>query len=92
MKINFYATLRHIVGQKTIELGVDDPISVSDLVAEIVKIYPGLRVELLDANGNIYQHVHILVNGRDSIYLDGGNEAVVTQKDTVNIFPAVGGG
>jgi molybdopterin synthase sulfur carrier subunit len=92
MKINFYATLRHIVGQKTIDLWIDHPISVRDLVAEIVKIHPGLRVELLDADGNIYQHVHVLVNGRDSIYLDGGNDAVVTQNDTINIFPAVGGG
>jgi molybdopterin synthase sulfur carrier subunit len=92
MKINFYATLRQIVGQKTIEMGIDHPISVHDLVYEIVTTYPGLRAERIDGNGNIYQHVHILVNGRDSVFLENGNNTFVTQKDTMNIFPAVGGG
>ena len=92
MKINIYATLRQIVGQKTVEYGIDYPVTVRGLIDEIVQIYPGLRRELIDENGEIYQHVHVLVNGRDAPYLENAYETQVMQDDTVNIFPAVGGG
>lgn len=92
MKINFYATLRQIVGQKSVEYPVEGTITVSQLLDGLIQIYPGLRAELLDEEGELLERIHILVNGRDVPYLQDALQTEITAKDTINIFPAVGGG
>jgi molybdopterin synthase sulfur carrier subunit len=92
MKINFYATLRAIVGKKTVEFDIPHGVSVREVVDAVIRAYPAMRRELLDDHGRLYQHVHVLVNGRDSPYLENQLDTPVSPEDTVNIFPAVGGG
>jgi len=92
MKVNFYATLRQITGTKTVEVPMDGPLTVRQLVDRLIREYPGLQPELVDPEGCLYQHIHILVNGRDYHYLESGENTQVTDSDLVNIFPAVGGG
>jgi MoaD family protein len=92
MKINFYATLRQITGQKTIELPLDGTITVRELLDQVLCLYPAMRDELVDENGALLQRVHVLINGRDVPYLENQMNTIVTSSDTVNIFPAVGGG
>ncbi len=92
MKINFFATLRPIVGQKTVEFDLPTNVTVRQLVDAVVTRYPPLREELLNAEGELYSHVHVFINGRDVPYLAERMETVVYLDDTVNIFPAVGGG
>jgi MoaD family protein len=92
MKINFYATLRQITGQKTIELPLDGTITVRELLDQVLCLYPAMRDELVDEHGALLQRVHVLINGRDVPYLENQMNTIVTSSDTVNIFPAVGGG
>jgi molybdopterin synthase sulfur carrier subunit len=92
MKVNFYATLRQITGTKTVEVPTDEPLTVRQLVDRLIQTYPGLKPELVDPEGCIYQHIHILVNGRDYQWLDSREDAKINETDLVNIFPAVGGG
>ena len=92
MKINFFATLRQIIGQKTIDFDLPENVTVRELVEIVVTRYPAMRPELLDENGHLWPHVHVFVNGRDAPYLENGVETAVKPTDTVNIFPAVGGG
>jgi molybdopterin synthase sulfur carrier subunit len=92
MKVNFYATLRRVVGAKTVEFDLPDGSSLQQLLDEILQAYPDLRPELLDANGNLYRHVHIFVNGRDAPFLEQGMETRISSEDVFGIFPAVGGG
>jgi molybdopterin synthase sulfur carrier subunit len=92
MNIHFFATLRQIVGQKTMEFDIPDGTTVRQLVEIVVTRYPPMRQELLDEDGNLWPHVHVFVNGRDSPYLENGVQTIVKPTDTVNIFPAVGGG
>lgn len=92
MKINFYATLRYIVGQKTVEIQLENGTTVRDLVHRVVAQYPKLGRELIDPGGEIYGHIHLLLNGRDAPYLENGLETVITMQDKIDIFPAVGGG
>jgi molybdopterin synthase sulfur carrier subunit len=92
MKINFYATLRAIVGQKTVDLSLPQGSTVQHLIDLIVGTYPGLRPELLDEAGRLYPHVHVFINGRDAPYLDQAFATPVQMEDTVSVFPAVGGG
>ena len=92
MKINFFATLRQIAGQKTVDFDIPEGTAVADLVEIVVTRFPPMRAELLDENGDLWQHVHVFVNGRDAPYLENGLATAVKQSDVVNIFPAVGGG
>ena len=92
MKVNFFATLRPIVGQKTVEFSTDETTTLQSLFDTILTEYPDIRPEMVDENGQLYRHVHIFVNGRDVHYLPDKMETIVTDKDTINLFPAVGGG
>lgn len=92
MKVNFFATYRPIVGGKTIEFDVNHGITVNQLVDAIITRFPAMQREMLDANGQLYSHVHIFVNGRDACYLENKLETVIQTDDVLNIFPPVGGG
>lgn len=92
MQINFYATLRPIVGGRTVQFDLGEGVTVRELVAAVVERFPPLRKELLNAEGNLYPHVHVFVNGRDAPYLPAGVETLIQPGDTIDIFPAVAGG
>lgn len=92
MKVHFYATLRQIVGTKTIEIPLEEQATLQQLVDETITRYPALSQELIDEQGGLYGHVHVFVNGRDSRFLEDGLSTVLEPGDTVSVFPAVGGG
>ncbi|PID86836.1 MAG: molybdopterin synthase sulfur carrier subunit [Chloroflexi bacterium] len=92
MKINFYATLRPFVGQKTVELPLAEGCTVQDVLDVIVETFPPLRKELLDENGQLLSHVHLFINGRDAPYLEEMMATIIKANDKIDVFPAVGGG
>lgn len=92
MKVHFYATLRPIAGQKTVEFDLGDEVTVQELVDAVVTRFPPMREELLNEEGRLYPHVHVFVNGRDAPYLDNALDTVITVEDKIDIFPAVAGG
>ncbi|MFO7681423.1 MAG: ubiquitin-like small modifier protein 1 [Chloroflexota bacterium] len=92
MRVNFYATLRPIVGQKTVELPIVEGFTVQDVLEAIVETYPALRAELMDENGQLLGHVHLFINGRDAPYLDNMMATQIKATDKIDVFPAVGGG
>ncbi len=92
MKVNFYATLRAIVGQKTVEIDLNHGATIEDLIQEIVRQYPALREQLIDAEGNLQGHIHVFVNGRDVYYLEQEHKTPLQAEDKIDIFPPVGGG
>ena len=91
MKVNFYATLRAVVGAKTVEFPLPEGATIGDLLAEMIRCYPALKCELLDPEGQLYQHVHIFIKGRDVMHLNG-LETRLAADESLGIFPAVGGG
>ena len=92
MKVSFYATLRQIVGGRSVEFNLPAGATVQQLLDEMIRRYPGLQRELLDEQGQLYRHVHIFVNNRDASFLEDGMEARLSPEDSIGIFPAVGGG
>jgi len=58
----------------------------------VVERFPAMRENLLDAQGALYPHVHVFINGRDAPYLERGLETPLAADDAVDVFPAVGGG
>ncbi len=92
MKVNFYATLRAIVGQKTVEIDSFPGMTAMQIVDKVVDAYPALRPELLDHDHHFQNHMKFFINGREAIYLEDKMDTVVHLDDKVDIFPPVGGG
>ena len=92
MKVNFYATLRSIVGRKTVEVEMLPQATARDLVDSIIQEYPALRRELLDEKNEFSRFIKFFINGREAIYLEDKMNTVIQPDDTVDIFPPVGGG
>jgi len=92
MRVDFYATLRQIVGTKSIDFPLPDGSTIGHLLEEVFIRYPAMRSELLDDEGQLHGHVHVLVNGRDVPYLENTLNSLIHINDTISIFPAVGGG
>jgi len=92
VKVSFYATLRDLVGTRSVEFSVDDPTTVRNLVAAMVERFPALRPVLLEPGGELSRSVHVFVNGRGAGFLPDGLETRVSAADTIDVFPAVAGG
>lgn len=92
MKVNFFATLRDIAGGKTVEFQAGEGITAQELLDAIIERFPLMKKELLNEHGTMYGHVHFFINGRDVQFTDEKFQSRITQEDTVNVFPAVGGG
>jgi sulfur-carrier protein len=92
MKVNFYANLRQIAGQKTIEFDLPEGVTAAQLLEAVLDKFPPMRRELVDENGRLYRHVHLFINGRNAPFLADKIETVINPGDKIDIFPAVGGG
>jgi molybdopterin synthase sulfur carrier subunit len=92
MDVSFYATLRKIVGQKTVDIRLPEDPKLQDVLDEVLSTYPDLRKDLLDETGELSRHVHLFVNGRSSKYLKHGLATPIDPTQKIEFFPAVAGG
>jgi molybdopterin synthase sulfur carrier subunit len=92
IRVNLFATLRPVVGARTVELALTDGATVRGVVEALLARHPRLRPLLVDAAGELHPYVHVFVNGRDAPRLAGGVDTVIGPDDTIDIFPAVAGG
>ncbi len=92
MRINFYATLRQLVGGKTVEVQAPPPsTTVLTALEAVTHEHQDLAGELWRAPGMLKEHIHVFVNGREISFLNG-LETAVSDRDTLDVFPPVGGG
>jgi len=93
MLIGFYATLRPIVGGKTIDVDLPGGATVRELVDHLITRFPELGPILIDEEtGTLSRRVHVFVDGRSAIYLDEGLETPLSTDRRVDVFPAIAGG
>jgi len=92
MNINFYATLRDIVGGKSVEIPLDHGVSAKEVLDAIIAQFPAMKKELFSEDGHLYGHVHFFINGRDVQFLENELETKILPDDVITVFPAVGGG
>lgn len=90
MEIRFYATLRPLVGGRTVQLN-DPPPTVGAVLHRLIEQYPDLNDRLLDDSGAVRRFVAVMLNGRDIRHLDGLATPVPADAD-MDIFPPVAGG
>ncbi len=65
--------------------------TVSDLIEDLERQYPGLRDRLVEESGEIRRFINIYVNQEDIRFLQGEKTAL-KQGDEVSIVPAIAGG
>ena len=91
MRVDFYATLRPIVGARSVEIPLQEGMTMARLVEEIAARWPLLSEHLFDADGALSRRVSILLDGRNIRWLDG-LETPIGAGQKVDIFPPVAGG
>lgn len=92
MNVRFHATLRQAVGGRHVVVDWRDDLTVWGFVTQMIERYPALGPQLLDVDGKLARHVHVMVNGRDAPYLAAGLETQLQETDAIDVFPPVGGG
>ena len=65
--------------------------TVTDLIEDIERQYPGLRDRLVEENGELRRFINIYVNQEDIRFLQGEKTAL-KDGDEVVIVPAIAGG
>ncbi|MGH9125407.1 MAG: MoaD/ThiS family protein [Acidimicrobiales bacterium] len=65
--------------------------TIGEVFQDLVAQYPGLRPQVLDAEGGLHRHLNVFLNDDDIRYL-GRLEAKVGEADTITLMPAVAGG
>ncbi len=90
MEIRFYATLRPLVGGRSLALAAP-PRTVQGVIQRLIEEYPGLQGKLLDEAGEVRRFVAVMLDGRDIRHLDG-LQTPVRRDSEMDIFPPVAGG
>ncbi len=82
--VKLYANLRKLAGGNELSVGGG---SVREVLTELIKDRKALEAALL-ANGDLGQHVVLILNGRNVTDLD----TPVSADDVLAIFPPIAGG
>jgi molybdopterin synthase sulfur carrier subunit len=92
MRVHFYATLRAIVGQKTIEVDLLPGARAIDLARTIARRWPELADRVIDEHGELSRQVHLMVDGRNVRWLPDGSATVLRKDAMIDVFPPTAGG
>ena len=92
MKVSFYATIRAIVGTKTLEIELPEGSNIQELLDRLIERCPPLGEKLLDPDGKLTRSIQVFVDGRSSAHLPDGLETKLGADQSVDIFPAIAGG
>ena len=79
---------KHTGGAEAVDA---DGATVTALVADLDRRYPGIKDRICDESGQVRRFVNIFVNGEDIRFLKH-LETTLKQGDEVSIVPAIAGG
>lgn len=91
MKLSFHATLRAIVGARTVEFELPPDATIQTLIESLAERWPALREHLLTEEGGLSRRVNIFVAGRNVRWLDGAATRIDGEAQ-IDFFPPVAGG
>lgn len=91
LKITLYATLREIAGGKTLHIPFERGGTVRDFVAALRAAHPAIAEKLIDGAGQLSGEVHVFVQGRNVVWLEG-LDTVIADGDEIDLIPPVAGG
>lgn len=89
-QIKLLATLRLIAGVNEIAVDFESG-SVRELIEAIRQVNPVLAAEIVDHQGELTGAVHILVHGRNAVWMQG-LDTPVSPGDVITLIPPSAGG
>jgi molybdopterin synthase sulfur carrier subunit len=92
VKVSFYATIRAIVGAKTLEIDLPEESTIQDLLDRLTERCPPLAEKMYDPAGKLTRSVQVFIDGRNAFHLPDGLETKLRADQSVDIFPAIAGG
>ncbi|MFC6733533.1 MULTISPECIES: ubiquitin-like small modifier protein 1 [unclassified Haladaptatus] len=92
MQWKLFANLAEAAGEKEPPVDAQPGDTLGDALSALVSQYPALRDELLDEEGNLYDHIRVLRNGRSPFVKNDGLDTVLEEGDELALFPPVSGG
>ncbi|WP_416149615.1 ubiquitin-like small modifier protein 1 [Salipaludibacillus sp. HK11] len=90
-EIKVFATFREICDGKTIQVPYEEGRFIGEILDDVISQFPEMEEELFTPERRVKQHVHVFINGRNIIHLDG-LESEVKPEDQLALFPPVAGG
>ncbi|MBY0144828.1 ubiquitin-like small modifier protein 1 [Neobacillus niacini] len=90
MLVRVFANLRQICGGVGVEV-IPEGQRVIDVLDKMVEMFPYLKDEIFTAEKELLPFVHVFINGRNIIHLDG-LVTIVKETDQFALFPPVAGG
>ena len=90
MQVRVFANLRKICGGVSVEVQPND-YKVISILDNMIEMFPDLAKEIFTSEKELLPFVHVYINGRNIIHLDG-LQTVVNESDQFALFPPVAGG
>ena len=91
MRIKLYATLRLKVGRPEIEVPAGPGDTVRAAIHQLLEQHPVLTPHVLSEQGELVDHVQVMLNGRNVRLLDG-LDTTIKDGQKLDIFPPIAGG
>ena len=66
MQVNLYASLRHKVGAKQVNVVAPANPTIIDVLIKLTESYPVLKDNIWSVDGSLVDHIHVLINGKTS--------------------------
>jgi len=92
MHWRLFATLAEAAGDTEVEVDAENGATVGDAFDALLAAHPALEEEVLDDDGDLYDHVRLLHEGRDPFSAADGFDTTVEAGDELALFPPVSGG
>ncbi|MFB6170920.1 MAG: ubiquitin-like small modifier protein 1 [Haloarculaceae archaeon] len=92
MEWKLFANLAETAGEQEVEVDVDPGETFRDALDALLAVHPELEDEILDENGEFYDHVRVLRNGENPFVKQEGFDTVLAADDELALFPPVSGG
>ncbi|PYZ94411.1 molybdopterin synthase sulfur carrier subunit [Salipaludibacillus keqinensis] len=90
-EIKVFATFREICDGKTIQVPFEHGRLIGSILDDVISQFPAMEEEIFTPDRTVKQHVHVFINGRNIIHLEG-LETAVHDEDELALFPPVAGG
>lgn len=92
MEWRLFATLAETAGSDTVAVDAGPDPTVGDALDALLDAHPGLEEQLYDADGDVYEHVRVLVDGESPFAQGDGLDEPVGDEAELALMPAVSGG
>jgi molybdopterin synthase sulfur carrier subunit len=92
MQWRLFATLRETVGKNEVALDVGEDATLREAFDALLEAHPEVKSEVLDEDGQLYEHVRLLVDGSDPFASAEGWATTIPADSELALFPPVSGG